>query len=132
VFLDSLNDNNINNDVDFRGFFDFKPLIETPKCSPKRTFKVKILKDDNNNDDPEVQFTGRSPKEGAIKIAEYQGSPVKMRKFHKSPSNRCGRSSKTVIVIPKTTVYSDGRKVTTKVPLSVTSIISLIKAVPLM
>jgi hypothetical protein len=89
----------------FLDSFNFKPLLETPKCSPKRTFKVKILKNDINDDDPEVQYICKN----AIKIAEYEGKPFKMRKYHKSPSNRCGRSSKIVIVIPKTTVYSDGQ-----------------------
>jgi hypothetical protein len=109
------------------GSFNFKPLLETPKRSPKRTFKVKILNDDVNDDDPEVQYIGKN----SVKIAEYEGKPFKMRKYHKSPSNKCGRSSKTVKVIHKTTVYSDGRKVTTKVPLSVPSMSSVIKAVPL-
>jgi hypothetical protein len=53
------------------GSFNFKPLLETPKCSPKRTFKVKILKDDVDEDDPEVQYTGKGPIKNAIKIAEY-------------------------------------------------------------
>jgi hypothetical protein len=109
------------------GSFNFKPLLETPKCSPKRTFKVKILKDDVNDDDPEVHYIGKN----AFKIAEFEDKPFKIRKYHKSPSNKCGMSSKTVIVIPKTSVYSDGRKVTTKVPLSVPSMNSVIKAVPL-
>jgi hypothetical protein len=123
AFLDS----HVNNNNDLPGSFEIKPRLETPKCSPKRTFKVKILKDDVNDDDPEVQYTGKN----AIKIAEYEGKPFKMRKYHKSPSNKCGRSSKTVIFIPKTTMYSDGRKITTKVPLSVPSMSSVIKVVPL-
>jgi hypothetical protein len=49
AFSDSHIDNNNN---DLLGSFDFKPLLETPKCSPKRAFKIKILKDDSNNDDP--------------------------------------------------------------------------------
>jgi hypothetical protein len=81
------------------GSFNFKPLLESPKCSPKRTFKVKILKDDNNDDDLEVQYTGKGPIKNAIKIAEYEGKPVKMRKFHKSPSNRCGRPSRGTRVL---------------------------------
>jgi hypothetical protein len=85
AFSDSHDENNTSQD-NLLGSFDFKPLLETPKCSPKRTFKVKILRDDIKDDDPEVQYTGKGPIKNAIKIAEYEGKPVKMRKFHKSPS----------------------------------------------
>jgi hypothetical protein len=65
AFLDSQNINNTKNSNsnincnnieeisqdNLRGSFDFKPLLETPKSSLKRTFKIKILKDDNNNND---------------------------------------------------------------------------------
>jgi hypothetical protein len=58
AFSDSPIDNSQDNLI---GSFNFKPLLETPKCSPKRTFNVKILKDDINEDDPEVQYTGKGP-----------------------------------------------------------------------
>jgi hypothetical protein len=101
--------------------------LETPKCVPKKSFKIKILKDDVINDDPKIQYTNKR----ITKIEEYQGEPFKMRTFYMSDTNKCGRSSKTVLVIPKTTVYSDGRKVMTKVPLSAPSIKSNVKAIPL-
>jgi hypothetical protein len=96
-------------------------------CS-KKFFKIKILKDDLVDDDPEVQFTGR----GVTKVKEYEGEPFKMRKFYKSNVNKCKRASETITVVPRTTVYSDGRKVTIKVPLRVPSIKSAITAVPLL
>jgi hypothetical protein len=80
AFSDSPIDNSQGNIL---GSFNFKPPLETPKCSPKRTFKVKILKDDNNVDDSEVQYIGKNPIKDAIKIAEYEGKSFKMRKYHK-------------------------------------------------
>jgi hypothetical protein len=42
--------------------------LETPKCVPKKSFKIKILKDDLVDDDQEVQFIGR----GVTKVEEYE------------------------------------------------------------
>jgi hypothetical protein len=55
-----------------------------------------------------------------------------MRKFYKSNINKCKRASETITVVPRTTVYSDGRKVTIKVPLCVPSIKSAITVVLLL
>jgi hypothetical protein len=46
--------------------------LETSKCVPKKSFKIKILKDDVNNDDPEVQFIGK----GSTKVAEYESQKL--------------------------------------------------------
>jgi hypothetical protein len=110
----------------FLGSFNFKLLLETPKCVPKKSFKIKILKDDLVDDDPEVQFTGR----GVTKLKEYEGEPFKVRKFYKSNVNKSKRASETITVVPRTTVYSNGRKVTIKVPLRVPSVKSAITEVP--